>query len=181
MTPKHDSRRAFTLVELLVVIAIIGTLIGLLLPAVQKVRGAANRIRCLNNLRQIGLALHNYHDTTQAFPPTGVFPKGATGFSWSGHAHLLPFLEQENLKNLINWSLPYDDQPQVSGHRIATYLCPSEIHDQERQDGDELHYPVSYGFNLGTWFVYNPLNGRGGDGAFTVNKRRRLEDLTDGT
>jgi len=103
---KRASRRmGFTLVELLVVLAIIGVLIGLLLPAVQKIRDAAGRIKCANNLRQIGLALHNYNDTNGQFPP-GIAggqspweppPYRGTHYSWSWLAELLPFIEQANL------------------------------------------------------------------------------------
>jgi prepilin-type N-terminal cleavage/methylation domain-containing protein/prepilin-type processing-associated H-X9-DG protein len=89
-------RRGFTLVELLVVIAIIGTLIGLLLPAVQRIREAANRIKCANNLKQLGLALHNYHDVYNGFP-SGVDNWFSNHWHWSWLAKILPFVEQDNL------------------------------------------------------------------------------------
>jgi prepilin-type N-terminal cleavage/methylation domain-containing protein len=110
---RSSRRSGFTLIELLVVIAIIGVLISLLLPAVQKVREAANRTQCLNNCKQMGLALHNYHDTYKRFPPsldTGIRPWRAapnTGWTayWSWLALILPYIEQDNLWNLaINWA-----------------------------------------------------------------------------
>src|SRR5437773_1364296 len=124
-------RSAFTLIELLVVIAIIGVLIGLLLPAVQKVREAASRIKCSNNLKQIGIALHNYESTNNRFPAAGVYPQAATANdAWSVHAHLLPYIEQANLYQQVDFTLAGNVQDAVTRQRIAIYVCPSEQNDK---------------------------------------------------
>jgi prepilin-type N-terminal cleavage/methylation domain-containing protein len=172
---------AFTLIELLVVIAIIAILIGLLLPAVQKVREAASRMQCQNNLKQIGLALHNYENTYRKMPSPETYSLGVTGVSWSIQARLLPYIEQANLQNLIVFNQPYSAQPNVTKVRVPTFLCPNEVRDEERPDGAVTHYPLNYGVNLGTWFVYNPATGQGGDGAFAVNKQFKITAIKDGT
>jgi prepilin-type processing-associated H-X9-DG protein len=138
---------------------------------------------CSNNLKQIGLALHNYHDTYKAFPPSAFLPVGgiATADSFSPQARLLSFLEQENLQDLIDWNVPYDVQPAVTKQRIATYLCPSEVNDRERPDGAIIQYPLTYGMNMGTWFVYDPTTQQGGNGIAYPNGRLNFACVTDGT
>lgn len=126
---RRSFRPAFTLIELLVVVAIVGVLIGLLLPAVQKVREAANAIRCSNNLKQIVLASHAFHDQHQRMPPgLGWFPNdtgpGAYGMIFF---HLLPFLEQDNLYRSSFYQGSYfAGNNQVYTQRVAGYLCPSD-------------------------------------------------------
>jgi prepilin-type N-terminal cleavage/methylation domain-containing protein/prepilin-type processing-associated H-X9-DG protein len=180
--------RAFTLVELLVVIAIIGVLVALLLPAVQAAREAARRAQCQNQLRQLGLAVHNYESAFRTLPPGVVVDLSTTSTAnngaWGVHGRILPFLEQVNLADKVDLSVAWDNQMAISGVRINVFGCPSDPNTYRVRDpggGKALLYPTTYGFNYGTWFVYNPTNRDAGDGLFFPNSFMPMAGATDGT
>ena len=191
MTRSFARRRdGFTLIELLVVIAIIAVLIGLLLPAVQKVREAANRMACSNNLKQLGLALHNYHDRTGSFPPGYVsnqrFPDGSEGGpGWGWAAHILSEIEQDNLRRGIDLANGIRDPVHATVRvvRIKTFLCPSDQHigtflvdstDGRQTDVAHANYVGLFGNNE---MADDPNVG---NGIFYRNSRVRFADVTDG-
>jgi prepilin-type N-terminal cleavage/methylation domain-containing protein/prepilin-type processing-associated H-X9-DG protein len=187
----QTSRNGFTLIELLVVVAIISVLIGLLLPAVQKVREAANRLKCQNNLKQFGLALHSYHDSYQSFPPgyRALVPyyDGATDSTpgWGWAAFLLPYIEQNNAYRQLNFNQPVQGSSAITTI-VKIYLCPSDI-------APDAAFPVPDGFGdticLATPSSYaacvgadeSATTGATGLGIFYRNSRTRVSDITDGT
>jgi prepilin-type N-terminal cleavage/methylation domain-containing protein/prepilin-type processing-associated H-X9-DG protein len=186
---RRSVRTAFTLIELLVVIAIIAVLIGLLLPAVQKVREAAARIKCLNNLHQLGLAMYLHMDTNRGLPANGIFTYNGTAMvqtsPWSAMSRILPFIEQEPLFKGINFGVSYNTQPGISSQRVATFLCPSEVND--RGSGTDptygnKHWTINYAVNLGTWGVLTrkTTGMQGADGAFSPTFRFGSSAFTDG-
>lgn len=179
-----SKRRGFTLIELLVVIAIIALLIALLLPAVQQAREAARRTQCRNNLKQIGLALHNYLDTFRKFPPSFAF---STAGSWSVHGRILPYMEQAAAYNRVrldlDWADPINQATGVSTLKVSSYLCPTDPNSDTIHNagpGEGLIRPVSYGVNFGTWKVYDPPTNAGGDGLFYPNSQTGPHTCIDG-
>jgi prepilin-type N-terminal cleavage/methylation domain-containing protein/prepilin-type processing-associated H-X9-DG protein len=198
MSARSDRpRAAFTLIELLVVIAIIGVLIALLLPAVQAAREAARGTHCANNLRQIGIALHNYHDAHGKFPvgflyPTGPVPQSTSPlqYRWSVLAQLTPQLEQANLFHALNFDFPiayrpsggpspfwpfYPENLTAMATRVDLFLCPSDGAPAPDPDSGPTNYVFCTGDGSGGG------DATGANGVFVLGPARSLADILDGS
>lgn len=185
-------RRAMTMVELLVVVAIIGVLMALLLPATQYAREAARRTQCLNNLKQIGAALNN-HESTKKYFPAGLvsqqYPADPTHpytfYRWSALAQLLPFMEQQNVRDLLNTSLPLYmpgpgypiSAPNQFGisQMLPMLLCPSDNGQQVKPGMGSTNYAMCAGSGGGGGTPFST------DGCFYVNSKTRYSDIADGS
>lgn len=182
-------QKGFTLIELLVVIAIIAILIALLLPAVQQAREAARRTQCKNNLKQIGLALHTYHDTTQTFPPGSIWIGGMYGNPRTSYwVFLLPYLEQGALYKSVDFNVSgilwYNNNTLATEKVIPGLLCPSDgLGGASKSVGGAQRWNVSNylgvfsGRQLGDIYTTNTTLRA----AFGANRGARLRDLKDGT
>ena len=185
-------RPGFTLIELLVVIAIIAVLIALLLPAVQQAREAARRTQCRNNMHQLGLALHNYHDTHGTFPPGGIcpLPSSESGVPhWGWMAMILPFMDETAVYNACNFSAcvhntgDYLTNTTARSQALAQYCCPSNHGAEVRGTPPNAYGCTDYaGIAGATTTGYGGLpTGGGFNGLFACDSRVRIRDIRDGT
>jgi prepilin-type N-terminal cleavage/methylation domain-containing protein/prepilin-type processing-associated H-X9-DG protein len=183
----RTKRAGYTLVELLVVIAVVALLMAILLPAVQTAREAARRIQCTNNLKQLGLALHEYESAYSAYPPSMVLSGIGHAPSWVGgwgvNARILPFLDQVALYNAINWSSSFDApvNSTVPATVVSVFICPSDPGPATFDDPNiGTTSVVSYGWCMGDWYVWGGFAMLPNTASFAPNRSRRQSEFRDG-
>jgi len=193
---KTKQYQGFTLVELLVVIAIIGMLVGILLPAVQGARNAARQSQCKNRMRQLALATISFNAAQGHYPPsTEIFGtrgslrtqlaanQAVNNGAWGAHGRILPYMEEGNVADRVDLMTAWDNQMAIDGLQIQTIQCPSDPGSERMRDpgkGRAKLFPTTYGFNMGTWFVYDPKTRTGGDGVFFPDSNLQDAHIKDG-
>lgn len=185
---KSNRRRGFTLIELLVVIAIIAVLIALLLPAVQQAREAARRTQCKNNLKQLGLALHNYHDSHKMFPMAKNTTSATTPTNFPAQARILPYIDQANVYNQINFSLKATDPINAVpwAFTVPAFRCSSDSDGMQAVAGGRNNYYTNYGTIIGNSLPGTTVGSTNygmpmPDGVMFQDSSVGLSDILDGS
>ncbi|WP_165065706.1 DUF1559 domain-containing protein [Paludisphaera rhizosphaerae] len=192
---KGRSRTGFTLIEVLVVVFIIAVLLALLLPAIQSARAGARRLQCTSNLKQLGLAIHNYEQSWGVLPPPILLLAAGSKNTpvtkgWSAHSRLLPYMEAGALYNTLNYNASYEDAPNTTtaGVNVTIFMCPGDSNWGHVATSGLSAFsmfpsaaPSNYAACTGDWYVWGGLGMSPNRSAFTPNQSRRLSEFQDGT
>ena len=178
----------FTLIELLMVIAIIGILISMLMPAVNSTRESARRTQCGSNLRQLAVAVLNFESAHGHLPPSATIHIEDTSAeadgSWGVHGRILPYLEENDVYQRVDTNTAWDYQAAVDRLLVPTFQCPSDPNASRLRDPGRNRsqlYSTCFGFNLGTWLIYDFVNQQYGNGVFYPESNLPLAEIKDGS